>query len=228
MKVQILDYSLDRGATPLFLNHMDASVDVVKHHITVVGSLDGIFDQQGITHVIHSGSALSINENFTFTEPVVNYIHQLASSGVRQYGICYGHQLLCRALVGDHAVRSSPRGLEAGWNAVTFNHGDDAIAGLGGDLQMWQHHFDEVTEVPQGSTVFATAGHTHIQGWVNPSLSAMGTQFHPEFDHVSGNDYFRNDAATLQAHGLDLDEMIAQTPDTLHGRALFDYFLGEL
>ena len=163
-----------------------------------------------------------------FTEPMIRYINELADRGVRQYGICFGHQLMCRALVGDHAVQASPLGLEAGWNAVTFSEGDQSIAGLEGELPMWQHHFDEVTAVPDGSQLFATASHTHIQGWVNTGLSAMGTQFHPEFDADSGNNYFRRDVATLTEHGLDLDTLINQTPDALRGPALFNYFLNEL
>lgn len=224
MHVLILDYSLDAGSTPLFMRQVPDGARVTAHHVTVDGPLEGVLDTDSITHVLHSGSALCIAETVSFTESVCAFIRQCAAQRIWQMGVCYGHQLLCRALLGPEAVRASPKGFEAGWRAVTFDPDEHTPLPIAGEHRVWQHHFDEVTAVPEGSQVFATAAHSRIQGWISTTCSAMGTQFHPEFDADSGNAYFRRDVENLTAQGVSLDELLAGTPDRITGPELFEFF----
>ncbi len=225
MKVQILDYSTHRGAATLFKRYLPDSVAVLTHYIDSAAAMTKAMADSGITHVIHSGSNLSINAQHPFSAQVEQYIRQLAVSRIQQLGICFGHQLLCRVLVGAQAVRRSPNGLEAGWREVQFMTDATSIPGLSGVQTVWQHHFDEVIQLPPGSELIATAGHTAIQAWLNPELRLMGTQFHPEFDQHSGNAYFINDSELLRQHGFNVDQLIRSGPSAEHGRLWFDYFL---
>lgn len=227
MKVQILDYSTHQGAAALFKRYIPDDVEVITHYIYSEDSITKARDDAGITHVIHSGSSLSINEQHPFTGLALNYIHILSDQGIKQMGICFGHQLLCRALVGPQAVRSSPNGFEAGWCDVVFVDGATQVPGLSGVESMWQHHFDEVIELPPDSELIATATHSPVQAWLNSSLKIMGMQFHPEFDRDSGNSYFLNDRPLLEQHGMDADQMIRRGPSGEHGNSVFGYFLNQ-
>ena len=161
-----------------------------------------------------------------FGEKAVNYTREIRDKGVSQMGICYGHQLVCRALVGKRAVRSSPNGLEAGWKRVTFINNAINVLGVRKSEIVWQHHFDEVTELPEGSELLATNPHSSIQAYVNYEQHLFGTQFHPEFDKETGNKIFLQDRELLEKNGYDVDAMIKQGPSFDVGKVFFGFFLG--
>lgn len=142
-------------------------------------------------------------------------------------GICYGHQLICRALVGNRAVRLAPNGFEAGWNQVTFTKTAMEILGVGENERVWQHHFDEVTELPEGSELFATNPHSRIQTYINYDQGILGTQFHPEIDRETGNEIFLKDRELLEKNRYDVGEMIKQGPSFKTGNVFFGFFLEE-
>ena len=133
----------------------------------------------GFTHAIHSGSALSINDTAPFLDRAVDFIRKARDRGMSQMGICYGHQLVCRALVGIEAVCACPNGMEAGWRPVNFL--DEAVKAL--DIRktehVWQHHFDEVTEPPEGSDIsgprtrIAESKHTSTANSTCSALSSI-------------------------------------------------------
>ena len=140
-------------------------------------------------------------------------------------GVCYGHQLLNRALVGEHAVRQSPNGFEAGWRSVSFTNESIQVPGVSVKEIVWQHHFDEVVELPAGSVIFASNQHSRIQAFINPDQLLLGTQFHPEFDRDQGNEFFQKDRKRLEKFHFNVDEIIRQGPSIETGKIFFNYFL---
>jgi GMP synthase (glutamine-hydrolysing) len=181
--------------------------------------------EQDFTHVIHTGSTLSITEQSPFTEKAVSYIRNLVKKGIWQFGICYGHQLMGFALVGAHAVRETPNGLEAGWGEVQFNDLGQQLLNLNPVERIWQHHFDEVTELSEGSQIIATNDHSKIQAYINFDMRLLGTQFHPEINLRQGNNYFLNDRNLLESHGFDVDAIVKQTPTFDTPKVFFEFFL---
>lgn len=226
-KILILDYSTDRSEAAHINRWMPVKAEVMVVFVDSEGSFpDGVIDQ-GFSHVIHSGSSLTITEDAPFTEKVIENIQQFVMLGVFQMGICYGHQLLCRALIGPQAVSKSPKGLEVGWKGVNFDLNQVKIPGVGEREYVWQHHYDEVIAIPNGSLVFATNLHTNIQGFLNPGLRLMGTQFHPEFDRGTGNSLYIKDIQNIEKYGYNVDEMVRQGPSIDTGRLFFKYFLDQ-
>ena len=223
--ILILDYSTDRSETPAIKRWLPAGAQVTSLFIDTEESfLDDLLERE-FTHVIHTGSALSITKLAPFTQKAVAFIRNARDKGVSQMGICYGHQLVCKALVGDYAVRSSPNGLEAGWGTVTFSEKAMQLLGVRESEVVWQHHFDEVTEVPAGSEFLATNPHTKIQAHVNFEQRLLGTQFHPEFDRETGNEIYLEDRQLLERHNHNVDEMIKGGPSIKAGKIFFGYFL---
>lgn len=224
-KILILDYSTDRSEAAATSRWLPVDAHVASLSIDTEESFPEDLIDQGFTHVIHSGSALSITETAPFVERAVDFVRKARDMGVSQMGICYGHQLVCRALVGRQAVRSCPNGLEAGWRRVTFFDNAMSALGIGETESVWQHHFDEVTELPEGSELWATNPHARVQAYINPEQRLFGTQFHPEFDREIGNQIFVDDRALLEKNGYDADGLVKHGPSFDVGTVLFGFFL---
>lgn len=222
--ILILDYSTDRSETPAIKQWLPAEAQVTALFIDTEESFPDDLLEHGFTHVIHSGSALSITETSPFTDRAVRFIQKARDNGIAQMGICYGHQLVCRALVGKHAVRSSPNGFEAGWGMVRFTDKGQELLGVRDSEVLWQHHFDEVTELPEGSELLATNPHSKIQAYVNFEGRLLGTQFHPEFDRETGNQLYREDRQLFEKNGYNVDEIIKGGPSFETGKGLFGFF----
>ena len=225
MHILILDYSVDRCESDLIKRWLPAEADKTSLFIDTEESFPDDLAMTGFTHVIHSGSILSITETAPFTPKAVAYIRHLRDRKIPQMGICYGHQLINLALLGKSAVRTSPKGFEVGWCDVSLF---DAILGLPDTVQkitVWQHHFDEVVTLPANSKIIATNTHSSIQAYVNSDLYLFGTQFHPEFDWESGNQYFLKDRDLLSTHHFNVDEIVKRKPSIDTGALFFRFFL---
>ena len=223
-KILILDYSVDRSETSAIKRWLPENSDITSLFIDTEESfLDGLINDD-FTHVIHTGSSLSITQAAPFTDKAVEFIKKAKDKGVAQMGICYGHQLICLALIGKHAVRLSPKGLEAGWNNVKFVNSSISTLGVKEDEIVWQHHYDEVTELPEGSELLATNKHTKIQAYINNKQRLFGTQFHPEFDKQAGDKIFLDNKSLH--HKFNVHDMIKRGPSFEVGKVFFGFFLG--
>lgn len=173
--------------------------------------------------VIHSGSSYSIIEDTSFMEEAISFVKRCSEAGVPQMGICYGHQLIARATVGIHAVARCRR-IEIGWRDTLFLPLWSG-AGISGEKAVWQSHYDCVVELPADSVVTATNSHTKIQAFVNHRMKLFGTQFHPEFDRVQGNECFAEDMELFTKNNIDLEAVLASGPGFNTGEVVFDHFL---
>ena len=224
-KILILDYSIKRFETPIIKRWLPSDLTVLSLFIDTEQSFPDDLINGGFTHVIHTGSTLSITQRSPFTRKAIKYIKDARDNKIFQMGICYGHQLVCKALVGDHAVRQAPIGLEAGWAEVNFINKGPEILGVNKTERIWQHHFDEVTELPEGSELLATNQHTRIQAYINKDQNLFSTQFHPEFDKEAGNNWFLDDRELLEKNNYDVDELVKQGPSIDSGRIFFHFFI---
>jgi GMP synthase-like glutamine amidotransferase len=224
-KILILDYSLSGFEAPAIKRWLPEDSQVSSLFINTKESFPDDLIENDFTHVIHSGSELSITKTAPFTKKAVTYIQKIRGKDVSQMGICYGHQLLCLALAGKHSVRSSPIGFEAGWCNVTFNNSAMNELGVSETEILWQHHFDEVVKLPEGSELLATNSHTKIQAYVNYEQHLFGTQFHPEFDKQTGNEFYLKDSELLEKNSYNVDAIIKGSPSIDAGKIFFNYFL---
>lgn len=143
-----------------------------RERLPPAGSFDG---------VVVTGSLASL----TAPEPWMDALgHWLlgAAERVPVLGVCFGHQLIARALGGR--VERNPRGPEAGTREVALTPEglrDPLFAGLPRRLAVQQSHFDHVPALPPGAVLLAGNDHTPVQAFAHgPRLRAV--QFHPEFD----------------------------------------------
>jgi GMP synthase (glutamine-hydrolysing) len=101
--------------------------------------------------------------------------------GVPVLGICYGHQLMARALGGEVAATGQRE-----YGATTLLV--DAAGALLGDLPstdtVWMSHGDAVTQAPSGFRVTAHTEQIPIAAMEDPERGLYAVQFHPEVSHT--------------------------------------------
>jgi len=90
---------------------------------------------------------------------------------------------------------------------------------------VWQHHFDEVIELPKGSYLLGTNPHSRVQAYINTEQHLLGTQFHPEFDETDGNQYFIKDREFIEKNNYLVDEIVKSGPTFNVGKTFFNFFL---
>ncbi|KAL6888417.1 hypothetical protein ACP4OV_009443 [Aristida adscensionis] len=102
----------------------------------------------------------------------------------RVLGVCFGHQVLCRALGGK--VGKARGGWDVGVRKVTFAQdleGFDFLADLDElprSASIIEVHQDEVWEIPAGARVIAYSEKTRVEAFAVGEL-ALGVQGHPEY-----------------------------------------------
>ena len=127
-------------------------------------------------------------------------VQRALSAGLGVLGVCFGGQLLARALGGT--VASSPLP-EVGWHEVSSSRPDLAPGGT-----WFQWHFDRLT-APPGAIEIARSERA-TQAFV--SGRALGLQFHPEVDAALVERWIDEDGgADLARVGLDPDDLRAET-----------------
>ena len=128
-------------------------------------------------------------------------VREALAAGAGVLGVCFGGQLLARALGGE--VSRSPHP-EIGWYEV---HSDNPALVPHGPWFQW--HFDRFTPPPGALEVARNLGTTQafVQG------RALGLQFHPEVDEALVSYWIEGDAEEggMAALGVDADELRTRT-----------------
>ncbi|MEY2694554.1 MAG: hypothetical protein RL142_902 [Actinomycetota bacterium] len=152
-------------------------------------------------------------------QPEVEWIREAVTSGKPVLGICFGGQLISRALGGT--VGRAPN-CEIGWKDVWTDRPDIVPSG-----PWFQFHYDRWT-VPAGATEIARNTFASQAFIVNRSLAL---QFHPELIGSALQGWLDWDGRGLvEKDGQDPDIMMAQTyayeeAATARTYALIDGFL---
>jgi GMP synthase (glutamine-hydrolysing) len=179
------------------------------------------------SHVVVSGSALSILAEPEWMPEVSAFLLAVRDRGVPIMGVCYGCQLLARVFFGMDHVRLNPKGVEVGWLPVdVLDEADGWFDDLPRPFHTWHFHYDEVHDLPPGCRVLASSPGCDVQAWDHPEMRVFATQFHPEMDVETGNAGFRKEAEKLAKHGIDPEDLVAATRDD-GAQALFARFLAK-
>jgi len=162
------------------------SFDVVKGEYPpeeIVGDYDGF---------LISGSASSVYAPLPWIPPLLAFVSALVSKhpNVKVFGICFGHQIVARALGGE-CIRNES-GWEMGVTDVALTEVGRSIFGTD-ILHIQQMHRDHVPLVPPSFELLGSSSKSPVQGMVRfntptthptPSLSdihILTVQGHPEF-----------------------------------------------
>ncbi|MGV0379281.1 glutamine-hydrolyzing GMP synthase [Corynebacterium lehmanniae] len=99
--------------------------------------------------------------------------------GLPIFGICYGFQIMTRALGGEVAKTGAR---EYGRTQMRVD-GGVLHAGLKSEHAVWMSHGDSVTQAPEGFEVTASTPGAPVAAFEDVSRKLAGVQYHPEVMH---------------------------------------------
>jgi GMP synthase (glutamine-hydrolysing) len=178
--------------------------------------------------VMLTGSAASAVDGEPWLDRVYDLIREAHERALPTLGICFGHQLIPRALFGPHALRRSPTS-ELGWLEIRRTADNPLLDGVPESFPCFVSHFDEVTPGQDELDVFAASERCAVQGYQVRGAPIWGLQFHPEMPL---------EESTRLVHSNTLRHThITEQPEELLARAvsarpiglqLFENFLAEV
>jgi GMP synthase-like glutamine amidotransferase len=161
-----------------------ARADVATSHYTDVGAFDadaivlsGSFDPWSA----HDPAALERlgGELRAYDGPVL--------------GICAGMQTLVRAVGGT--ISAADQASEEGFAPIDVLDASSLLRGLEPRIEVFQHHTDEISELPTGFRVLAISETSAVEAVAAEDRPWWGTQFHPEewsAEHPAGQVVLQN------------------------------------
>ncbi|MHA1569274.1 MAG: type 1 glutamine amidotransferase, partial [Alphaproteobacteria bacterium] len=151
MRTLILDNSFATTLLPegsLTRRWCGEPVQVVPASRTPLPALDS-FDS-----LILTGSESSILAEDEWIHRQMDFVNEAVEKNKPVLGICFGHQLIARALWGKNHVRRAPVP-EFGWPTLRLDTQDPLFAGLPEQARLFCSHFDEVVDPPAGVAITA-------------------------------------------------------------------------
>ena len=142
--------------------------ELVAYDIAQGGqSLPSTADFDGL---VVSGSELGVYDESVWMQPLRQLLNETRAAKKPVFGICFGHQIMADTFGGK--AEKSQSGSQVGARAFTDENGDKINA------YVW--HQDQVTKVPPGANVVASASYCPIAA-LDYDFPAMSVQFHPEY-----------------------------------------------
>jgi GMP synthase-like glutamine amidotransferase len=142
-------------------------------------------DSDAVDAWMTTGSKFGVNDDLAWVAELEVFVRHLWEVGKPLVGICFGHQLMARALGGR--VAKSPRGWGVG---VSFNR----VEGCTEWMTPWQagldlvvSHQDQVVEPPPGARVLAGSDFCPCY-LMQLGEHFLGVQGHPEFTRAYSRD----------------------------------------
>jgi len=182
--------------------------------------------RNNLAGIIMSGSPRDAHAQDQFTERAVVLVQEIQKSGIPFFGVCYGHQLLARALGGE--VAREPNGLELGNAEVELTDAgmkSFLFEGCAGpQLNVLQSHRDAVLKLPPDAELLAGNKHSAHQSFRVGKMH--GVQFHPETSpEVLEYLWTRRIAAFQPVTGFDIQQRISSFQPTPQGVRVLQNFV---
>ena len=169
------------------------------------------------------GSTWSVNDQRieSWIEREIEMVKTAHDSGIKVLGICFGGQVLSKALGGCVESASQP---EIGWHEVEATNPESPINGV-----RFQWHYDKFS-VPDGAEELAR-NETCTQAF--SAGSSLGIQFHPEVSSGQLAKWLVISEEELTENNLDgakllNDTKINEVEASVRSESLLDWYLADL
>ena len=126
--------------------------------------------------IVLSGGPASVYE-----EGAPTFDAEIFQLGIPMFGICYGFQVMARALGGEVA-QTGLREYGA-TDAQVLDGGGSLLDGLPAEQTVWMSHGDSVVQAPAGFEVLAKTASTPVAAFGDANRCFYGVQWHPEVKH---------------------------------------------
>ena len=128
-----------------------------------------------------AGLVLSGGPSSVYEEGAPAFDDAIFDLGIPTLGICYGFQVMARALGGT--VGNTGDREYGSTEAKVLGDGGAILGGQPVDQLVWMSHGDAVQQAPQGFDVLASTDVTPVAAFGSPARKMYGVQWHPEVKH---------------------------------------------
>uniref|UniRef100_A0A060TB90 ARAD1D29062p n=1 Tax=Blastobotrys adeninivorans TaxID=409370 RepID=A0A060TB90_BLAAD len=160
---------------------LPAEVGITKHKVVDAGD-DAYPPLESISGIVITGSKHNSYESIPWIVRLVEYVQRAVQKGVPIVGICFGHQIVGRAL--EVPVGKNPKGWEIASQSIQLTDKGKALLGpYVGDkstINIMQMHQDVVFELPPNTELLAYSDVCKVQGFYRKG-KILTFQGHPEF-----------------------------------------------
>lgn len=167
----------------MFCLLLDEVDDTIHYETISVVQGDRLPNPNNFDGYIITGSKYGVYDNEPWIRNLKDFIVAADISGVKQVGICFGHQIMAEAFGGK--VEKSSKGWGCGYMDYDVAAGGDWMEGtsvtVGGKIKTPAMHQDQVVIPPPGSELTISSDFCRYAGF-KLSDNAYTYQFHPEFD----------------------------------------------
>ena len=177
----------------------------------------------GVDAWITTGSKFGANDTAPWIQNLTEFIRQLWREQQPLVGICFGHQLIARALGGQ--VERSTHGWGVGAMTHDIEFPQPWMTPWNGDtLRLISSHQDQVTALPEQAVVLATSEFCPIY-MMQVGNVFLGLQGHPEFSKGYAFDLIemRRDVIPSERAGAALLSLRLTVDDLTMGRYILNF-----
>ena len=215
---------IDNSLAPLFLREGALVRRFFREPVAVrSGIWHALPAPDSFDRLIITGSETSARNDRDWIKRQCELIVRAVESGKPVLGICFGHQLIARALWGKDKVRRAPMA-EFGWRPVHLETRDPLFSGLPEKPTLYCSHFDEVTGLPDAAVLLARSEKCAVQAFRLAEKPVWGVQFHPEIGLGSGMLILFVFGTLLHKAPASLRREYWQAKPPLYAQTIFDNF----
>jgi len=174
--------------------------------------------------VIITGSHAMVTNKEDWSEALLPYIREMQQRDMLVLAICYGHQLVAKALGGESGFH--PKGPEPGTVEVMKTEqgeADQLFSALPMRFQVNVAHSQTVLQKPSAAVVLAANSFEPHQALRIGNIWTV--QFHPEFNRETTQFYVREISDQIREHGGDVDTIYNNCQDTPDSELLLKRFV---
>jgi GMP synthase-like glutamine amidotransferase len=166
------------GSFPQMFERMIGEADASARFATVrLVEGEPLPDPAGLEAILITGSSAGVYDDLDWIAPLERFVRAAYDARVAMVGICFGHQLIARALGGT--VRRSERGWGIGRHVYDVVPDNGAIDGE--KIAIACSHQDQVIEPPAHATTILRSAFTPHAGLLYANGATLSVQPHPEF-----------------------------------------------
>ena len=174
--------------------------------------------------VIVTGSHAMVTDNLPWSLRIESWIPSLVAAEVPFLGICYGHQLLGRAMGGE--VGYNPHCKEIGTVAISLtdeSNNDPLFNGIPVIFQAHATHAQSVLKLPSDALLLAGNPHEPHHAF-RSGTCAWGVQFHPEYSTEIMKAYITAQADSLRKNGGNVEDLLIKVTKTPFAQRVLSNF----
>jgi GMP synthase-like glutamine amidotransferase len=165
---------------PMFRRMFEEAGEAFEYETVAVHDGAPFPDAGALEGILITGSAAGVYDDYTWLDPLREFIRSAYAARTPMLGICFGHQIMADALGGD--VRKSEKGWGLGRHTYRVAGRPGFMARAPEALAVACSHQDQVIVPPKEAEVILASEFTPNAGLAYANGAALSFQPHPEFD----------------------------------------------